>query len=85
VRDSQTIATFDFGERLGILDFADEQYFSWIRGPRFLVRGERGEIHGLDVRWLADAVHDRYLDLLVEASIRSGEPVRAEGHIWDIA
>jgi predicted dehydrogenase len=157
--DPQVIATLDFGERLGILDFADEQYFSWIRGLRFLVRGERGEIDGLDVRWLADhrtparvrlerhdaghdgnleglylegisagaewvyrnpfgtarltddeiavatclarmpdaieggpevctladAVHDRYLDLLVEESIRTGGPVRAEGHAWDIA
>ena len=159
VRDSQVIATFDFGERLGILDFADEQYFSWIRGLRFLARGERGEIDGYDARWLvdqrtpvrvrlerhdaghdgnleglylegitagaewvyrnpfgtarltddeiavatclarmseaidggpdvcslADAVHDRYLDLLAEEAIRSGEPVRAAAHLWDIA
>ena len=28
---SQTIAWFDFGERLGVMDFADEQYFSWVR------------------------------------------------------
>jgi predicted dehydrogenase len=156
IRDQQVIATFDFGERLGILDFADQQYFSWIRGLRFLVRGERGEIDGLDARWLtdhrtpvhlrlerhdtghdgnleglyldgitagaewvyrnpfgaarltddelavatclarmpealdggpdvcslADAVHDRYLDLLVEEAIRTGGPVRAAGHLW---
>ncbi|HLY14756.1 MAG TPA: hypothetical protein VKR24_10420 [Candidatus Limnocylindrales bacterium] len=156
VRDPQVLATFDFGDRLGILDFADEQYFSWIRGRRLLVRGERGEIDGHDVRWLtdhrtparvrlerhdtghdgnleglyldgitagaewiyrnpfgtarltddelavasclvgmpaaidggpdvcslADAVHDRYLDLLVEQAILTGGPVRAEGHLW---
>jgi len=157
VRDPQVIATFDFGERLGILDFADEQYFSWIRGLRMLVRGERGEIDGFDVRWLADprtpvrvrlerhdtghdgnleglylegitagaewiyrnpfgtarltddelavatclarmteaieggpdvcsladAVHDRYLDLLAEQAAESGAPVRAAGHLWE--
>ncbi len=156
VHDSQVIATFDFGDRLGILDFADEQYFSWIRGLRALVRGDRGEIDGYEVRWLsdhrtpvrvrlerhdtghdgnleglylegitagpewlyrnpfgtarltddelavatcldrmseamdggpdvcslADAVHDRYLDLLVQDSIDSGAPLRAAGHIW---
>ena len=40
----QTIATFSFGdgaaERLGILDFTDEQYFSWIRGLRVLVHAD---------------------------------------------
>jgi predicted dehydrogenase len=156
IHDLQVLATFDFGDKLGILDFADEQYFSWIRGLRMLVRGDRGEIDGPDVRWLADhrtparvrlerhdtghdgnleglyldgitagaewvyrnpfgtarltddelavatclarmpaamdggpdvcsladAVHDRYLDLLVEQAIQSGGPVRASGHLW---
>lgn len=54
VTQEQVIATFDFGDRLGILDFSDEQYFSWIRGLRLLVRGERGEIDGHSVRWLDD-------------------------------
>jgi predicted dehydrogenase len=40
----QSIVTFDFGGRVGILDFSDDQYFSWIRGQRVLVRGERGEM-----------------------------------------
>jgi predicted dehydrogenase len=157
IQDSQVLATFDFGDRLGILDFADEQYFSKIRSLRMLIRGDRGEIDGRDVRWLADdntparvslerhdtghdgnleglylegitagaewvyrnpfgaarltddelavatclarmpeaidggpdvcsladAVHDRYLDLLVEEAIRTGGPVRAAGHLWD--
>ena len=30
------------------------QYFSWVRGNRLLVRGERGEIEGDTVRWLHD-------------------------------
>lgn len=51
----QTLAWLDFGGRLGVYDFADDQYFSWIRSPRVLVRGERGEINGETVRRLLDA------------------------------
>jgi predicted dehydrogenase len=161
IEAEQVIATFEFGDgaasRLGMLDFTDEQYFSWIRGLRLLVRGERGEIDGHVVRWLADArtpirlalerhdtghdgnleglylegitagaewlyrnpfaparltddeiavatclagmpaaiaggpdvcsladaVQDRYLDLLVAEAVESGLPVRALSHVWD--
>lgn len=48
----QVTARFDFGDRLGVYDFAPQQYFSWIRGNRLLVRGDRGEISDLDVRWV---------------------------------
>lgn len=47
-------ARFDFGGRLGVYDFAPEQYYSWIRGNRLLIRGHRGEINNLDLRYLAD-------------------------------
>jgi len=50
----QTIAHFDFGDRLGVFDFAGDQYFSYVRSPRVLVRGERGEINNLEVRYLQD-------------------------------
>jgi predicted dehydrogenase len=40
----QTFARFDFGDKLGIFDFTGDLYFSFIRGQRVLVRGERGEI-----------------------------------------
>lgn len=50
----QAIAHFDFGDRLGVYDFADEQYFSWIRANRLVVRGDRGEIVDLGVRYLKD-------------------------------
>jgi hypothetical protein len=50
----QVIAQLDFGDRLGVYDFCGDQYFSWIRSPRFLIRGERGEINGTQVRYLAD-------------------------------
>lgn len=50
----RVIASFDFGEKLGVYDFTDQQYFSWIRTPHVLVRGERGEIHDMQVRYLQD-------------------------------
>lgn len=50
----QLTARFDFGDRLGVYDFAAEQYFSWIRANRVLIRGERGEINDLAVSYLAD-------------------------------
>jgi predicted dehydrogenase len=44
VPSQQVIATFEFPGKLGVFDFSDDQYFSYIRGKRVLVRGERGEI-----------------------------------------
>jgi predicted dehydrogenase len=44
VESDQLIATFDFGDRLGLFDFTGDQYFAITRNPRILVRGERGEI-----------------------------------------
>ncbi|QSO47403.1 Gfo/Idh/MocA family protein [Alicyclobacillus mengziensis] len=58
----QMIATLHFGEKLAIYDFTDEQYFSWVRSPRMLIRGERGEMNNFDVKYLLDtgtAVADR--------------------------
>ncbi|MFH1567508.1 MAG: Gfo/Idh/MocA family oxidoreductase, partial [Gemmatimonadota bacterium] len=40
----QLVARFDFGDRLGVFDFTGDQYFSYVRRQRLLVRGERGEI-----------------------------------------
>jgi len=54
LEDKQTIAWLDFGEKLGVHDFGGAQYFSWIRSPRFLVRGEKGEINDREVRLLHD-------------------------------
>ncbi|WP_445996747.1 Gfo/Idh/MocA family protein [Okibacterium fritillariae] len=50
----QLSARLDFGDRLGVYDFADEQYFSWIRANRILIRGDRGEINNLDLAYLDD-------------------------------
>ena len=50
----QQLACFDWGDRLGVFDFTGDQYFSWIRNERLLVRGERGEIINEHATWLAD-------------------------------
>ena len=54
VTSTQTLAQFDFGDRLGIFDFTGSQYFASIRASRTLVRGERGEITDNQVRTLLD-------------------------------
>ena len=54
VDSDQVVAWLDAGDRLGVYDFSDDQYFSWIRSPRVVVRGERGEIHDRTVSWLVD-------------------------------
>ena len=51
---TQVIATFEFSGKLGVIDFTDDQYFSWIRSRRLLVRGERGEVNNGEVRYLID-------------------------------
>jgi hypothetical protein len=54
VESVQTIAQLDFGDRLGVHDFTNEQYRSYVLGMRLLVRGERGEMADDEARWLAD-------------------------------
>lgn len=54
VPSQQTIAQLDFGDRLGVFDFSDDQYFSYIRGQRLLVRGDRGEIVDNHASYLQD-------------------------------
>jgi len=51
----QDIAYLRFGgERLGVFDFAQGQYFSWVRRNRILVRGDKGEIVDNEVAYLED-------------------------------
>jgi hypothetical protein len=54
-RVDQDLAWFDFGEKLGVFDFTGEQYFSYIRNPRVLVRGVRGELFNDSAVYLQDA------------------------------
>jgi predicted dehydrogenase len=54
VPSSQQLFRLEFEGRLGIYDFTGDQYFSWIRRERVLVRGERGEIVNQEVAYLKD-------------------------------
>src|SRR3712207_2534785 len=54
VAATQTIAYLDFGDKLGVYDYASDQHRSWIRSPRVLVRGDRGEINNTRIRYLQD-------------------------------
>jgi predicted dehydrogenase len=50
-----TIATIDFGDRMGLYDFTDNQWWNPLRARRIVVRGSRGEIVDDDVVRLVDA------------------------------
>lgn len=54
IENTQTLAWFDYGTRLGVFDFAGDQHRSYVRSNRILVRGDRGEINENTVRHLAD-------------------------------
>jgi hypothetical protein len=55
VRESiQQFFWLDFGDCLGFLDFTRDQYFSWIRTNRVLIRGDRGEICDNTIAYLKD-------------------------------
>ncbi|MDG9672951.1 Gfo/Idh/MocA family oxidoreductase [Micromonospora sp. DH14] len=41
---STTLATIDFGGRMGLYDFTDNQWWSPLRTRRLVVRGSRGEL-----------------------------------------
>lgn len=72
VESQQTLATLRFGDKLGVFDFTDDQYFSWIRNPRILVRGERGEISGESITYLSDFLSPVTCDLRREAAGLAG-------------
>lgn len=54
VQSTQLLGEFDFGDRLGLFDFTDMQYWSYVRSHHVVIRGERGEIADRDVRYLKD-------------------------------
>ncbi|QHW33877.1 Gfo/Idh/MocA family oxidoreductase [Paenibacillus rhizovicinus] len=63
VTSNQVMASFDFDGKYGSYDFTGDQYFSWIRSPRLLVRGDSGEINNFDVRYLVDHLTPVHLQL----------------------
>jgi predicted dehydrogenase len=64
VGSEQVVAFLDAGDRLGVHDFSEDQYFSWIRSTRVLVRGDRGELDDRRVRWLIDHRTPAVVDLV---------------------
>lgn len=68
----QLLAWVDYGGRLGVFDFAGEQYHSPIRSNRILLRGERGEIHDETVRLLEDFRTPVRFDLVREDAGQGG-------------
>ncbi|MCU1439156.1 MAG: oxidoreductase [Rhodoglobus sp.] len=72
----QTTARMDFGDQLGIYDFAPQQYRSWIRSNRLLIRGDRGEIHNTEVRYLKDFRTPMHLTI---TRMSTGENTNLEG------
>jgi predicted dehydrogenase len=77
VESRQVIAQLDFGDRLGVYDFTGDQYFSWVRSPRVLVRGEQGEINNRRVAYLEDFRTPVYLDL---QRVEAGQAGNLEGY-----
>lgn len=72
----QVIATLDFYEKLCVYDFTGDQYFSYIRSNRILVRGEKGEINGSKVKYLKNYLTPVEIDL---KRLNAGENGNLEG------
>jgi len=59
---------FDYGKKLGWIDFTSDQYMNPIRGRRMLIRGERGEMENDRVRYLKDYQTPIELELVRHAA-----------------
>jgi predicted dehydrogenase len=75
------ICTFDFGNKVGLYDFERNQHRSFIRNPRILVRGSRGEIDTNKIRYLIDYKTPVEIDL---KRINAGEDGNLEGYLKKI-
>lgn len=80
VTGTQTIGDFDFGDRLGLFDFTDIQYWSYVRSHRVVIRGERGEITDNEVRYLR-AFNEPVVDTLRRRDRGHGQDL--DGHYLD--
>lgn len=76
IESEQTVATLYFDNKLGMYDFTGDQYFSWIRSPRLLIRGEKGEINTNQISYLKEYHTPIYLDL---KRVNAGENGNLEG------
>jgi predicted dehydrogenase len=75
----QTIAYLNFGDKLAVFDFTDDQYRSFIRKQRILLRGERGELINEHLIYLQDYQTPIELDL---RRINTGERGNLEGYFF---
>jgi predicted dehydrogenase len=80
VEKATTIATIDFGGRMGLYDFTDNQWWNPLRSRRIVVRGERGELVDDRVIRLADARTPVESRLLRRSA---GRDLNLEGHDLD--
>jgi hypothetical protein len=73
IEEVRTLGLVDFGSRLGVYDFADRQYSSYIRLPRVSLRGTRGEISDHVVRVLPGLDEPVTMELSREETGRDGD------------
>ena len=84
VASTQTIAWLEFecadgSTKLGVWDWVGEIYFSYIRAPRVLVRGDQGEISDSTVRYLEGPTEPMEFELRrLDAGV-GGQPDTLEG------
>jgi hypothetical protein len=77
IESEQDLAFLQGGKKSGVFDFTGDQYFSWARSNRVLVRGDRGELSNLELKYLKD------FRTPVQAALRrvnNGEGGNLEGH-----
>jgi predicted dehydrogenase len=73
----QDIAWLQFADgKLGVFDFTSDQYFSWIRSQRVLIRGEQGEINNTQISYLRDYATPIYSEI---RRVNAGENGNLEG------
>ena len=73
IEEVRTVGFVEFGSRFGLYDFADEQYFSYVRSPRVNIRGSIGEISDHSVRWLPGLDEPVTLELQREQTGHDGD------------
>lgn len=77
VTPQRVIGTLDFGNKLGVYDFENNQHRSWARSNHIVVRGDRGEIRDSRVKYLKDFITPIEYEL---RRINTGENGNYEGY-----
>jgi len=77
ILSKRDIAWIQFGDKLGIYDFTNDQHRSWIRDTHISVRGVRGEISDKRVNLLLDYKTPLHMEL---QRVNRGEEENVEGY-----